>query len=88
MGPYVDTKVMQESVLPTARQMQGFKGVLTLGDQSTGKSVTLTFWENEEALKATERAADELRRSAAEQMDEEIAAVERFEVYLSEWPTD
>jgi heme-degrading monooxygenase HmoA len=60
---------------------------LSVGDRSTGKSITLTFWESEEAMRASEEAADKLRQQAASEVQEEIAGVERFEVYINEAPS-
>lgn len=79
-------KVMRENVLPAAQQMNGYKGVLTLGDRVSGKGVSLTFWETQEAMKASEEAANKLRQQAADEMEEEIAGVERFEVFINEAP--
>lgn len=79
-------KVLRENVLPSARQLDGFSGVISMGDQRSGKAVTLTFWESEEAMRASEEAADRLRAQAAEEMDENIAGVDRFEVYIHEPP--
>lgn len=81
-------KVMRENILPAARQMDGFKGVISLGDKSSGKGVTLTFWETEAAMRASEDAANKLRQQAAEETDEEISAVERYEVYIHEPPQE
>lgn len=78
--------ILRENILPTARQMDGYKGVLSLGDRTTGKSISLTFWESEEAMRASEEAADMLRQHAADEVKEEIAGVERFEVYINEAP--
>lgn len=78
--------ILREKILPTARQMDGYKGILSLGDRSTGKSISLTFWQSEEAMRASEEAADELRQHAADEGKEEIAGVERFEVYINEAP--
>jgi heme-degrading monooxygenase HmoA len=80
-------KILRENIIPTARQMGGYQGVLSLGDRSTGKSITLTFWESEEAMRASEEAADKLRQQAADEVQEEIAGVERFEVYINEAPS-
>jgi len=79
-------KILRESIIPTAREMEGFKGVLSLGDRSTGKSISFTFWESEEAMRASEEAADKLRQQAADEVQEQIAGVERFEVYINEAP--
>jgi heme-degrading monooxygenase HmoA len=80
-------KILRENIIPTARQMGGYQGVLSVGDRSTGKSITLTFWESEEAMRASEEAADKLRQQAASEVQEEIAGVERFEVYINEAPS-
>jgi heme-degrading monooxygenase HmoA len=80
-------KILRENIIPTARQMGGYQGVLSVGDRSTGKSITLTFWESEEAMRASEEAADKLRQQAADAVQDEIAGVERFEVYINEAPS-
>jgi len=79
-------KVIRESVIPVASGMAGYQGILTLGDRKGGKGVSLTFWESEEAMRASDEAANRLRQGAAEEMDEEIAGVERFEVFINEVP--
>jgi heme-degrading monooxygenase HmoA len=79
-------KVVRENILPTAQQMDGYKGVVTVGDRGSGKSITLTFWDTEAAMRASEEAADKLRQQAADETDEEIAGVERFEVYILDPP--
>ncbi len=79
--------ILRNNILPTARKMDGYKGVLTLGDRSTGKSVSLTFWETEEAMRASEEAADRLRQQSADETQDQIAGVERFEVYINEVPS-
>lgn len=68
--------ILRENILPTARQMDGYRGILSLGDRSTGKSISLTFWESEEAMRESEEAADRLRQHAADEVKEEIAGVE------------
>jgi heme-degrading monooxygenase HmoA len=75
---------LTESALPAARQIAGFKGVLAMVDRSSGKSLTVTFWESEQAMKDSEEAADRIRQDAAEASGEQILGVERFEVVLDE----
>jgi len=74
----------RETVLPAARQMSGFKGMLMLGDRSTGKGLAITLWESEEALRASEDAASKLRSQSAADTGGQIVGVERFEVVLDE----
>ena len=74
----------REQVLPRARQMDGFKGLIALGDRQSGKTLGITFWESEEAMRASEEAANRMRSETAEASGEQIAGVERYEVDLFE----
>jgi heme-degrading monooxygenase HmoA len=74
----------QEQVLPSARQMDGFKGLIALGDRQRGKTLGITLWESEEAMRASEEAANRMRGETAEASGEQIASVERYEVGLFE----
>ena len=71
---------VREQVLPQISQQDGFKGMIALADRQTGKTLGVTFWESEEALRASEEAADKLREDSAEAMSDTIAGVERYEV--------
>jgi heme-degrading monooxygenase HmoA len=77
----------REEVLPQAKQMDGFKGLIALGDRQSGKTVGITFWESEEAMRASEEAANRLREESAEAVEETIVGVERYEVGLFEVPS-
>lgn len=77
-------KQAQESVIPAARQLAGYQGILVLGDRGSGKSIAITLWESEQAMRESEEAANKLRSEASEAGGEEIVGVERFEVLLEE----
>jgi hypothetical protein len=74
----------REQVLPRAKQMDEFKGMIALGDRRSGKTLGITFWESEEAMRASEEVANQLRQESAEASGDEIAGVERYEVGLFE----
>jgi heme-degrading monooxygenase HmoA len=74
----------REVVLPQGRQMEGFKGMISLGDRQSGKTLGITFWESEEAMRASEEAANRLREESAAASGDTIAGVERYEVGLFE----
>jgi len=74
----------REEVLPRARQMDGFRGVISLLDRQSGKSLSLTLWESEEAMRASEEEANQLRSASAEAGGETVQDVERYEVTLLE----
>jgi len=48
-------RVIEESVLPCAREQQGFRGGRGQVDRETGCGVLITYWERAEDLSATER---------------------------------
>src|SRR5919202_1605058 len=53
-----------------------------------GKTLGITFWENEEAMRASEEAASRMREESAEAGGDTIAGVERYEVGLFEVPSE
>jgi len=76
---------IRETTVPVVKEIDGFKGILSLVDRQTGKGLTVTLWESEEALQASEEEANRLRREAAGNLGatgEPI--VERYEVALYE----
>lgn len=77
----------QEQVLPAARQLTGFNGAYLLMDRATGGALAVTIWESEEAMRASEEAASQLRASAAQDLGATgEPSVTRYEVVVSEPP--
>lgn len=66
------------------RELDGAKGAYCLLDRSSGKAVTITLWQSEEALQASEEAATKLRSDAAGSAAGTVQAVDRYEVALDE----
>jgi heme-degrading monooxygenase HmoA len=81
------TAYAQENILPRARQMKGWKGVLNLGDRSTGEGLLVTFWETEEDMRASEESGAQLRGESAEAAGGSLGEVTRYEVLVSEFPS-
>lgn len=73
----------QESILPRIQEMDGFQGVYFLVDRQSGKGLSITLWESEEAMHASEEAANQLRSESAEASGEEVLGVERYEVVIA-----
>ena len=44
----------RDSVVPAAKQQQGFKGALLLVDPDTGKGLSVTMWEDEATMERGE----------------------------------
>ena len=76
-------RIGKEQILPQARQLDGFKGVYFLVERHSGKHLTITLWESEEAMRASEQAANRLRSEDAEAAGAMVKSVERYEVVLS-----
>lgn len=48
------TQLYRDYVVPTAKQQQGFKGIIQMVDPQTGKTLSITLWETEADMKAGE----------------------------------
>ena len=77
-------RIAREQILPAARLQDGFKGIYLLFDRESGRSLSITLWETEEDMKASEEAASRVRTESAEAAGETIIGVERYEVALQE----
>jgi heme-degrading monooxygenase HmoA len=81
-------RLARESILPRLHQLDGFEGAYYLVDRRSGKAISITLWESEEAMRASEEAADELRSESAGAASATVESVERYEVAISpEHPT-
>lgn len=78
------TRHSVDNVLPRARQLDGWRGVLVLGDRSSGTQVLVTFWESVDAMRASEDQANTLRQDSAQAGGQTIAGVERYEVAIAD----
>ena len=72
------------NIAPFARD-EGGKGAILLIDRQAGEAIAITLWVDEEALRASEEAADALRAAAADQMRAtQPPTVGRYEVAVFE----
>jgi len=70
----------RETVVPWIKEHGGRGGIL-LVDRETGKAIAVTLWNDEEAMRQSEEAANEHRSRVSDQMQSEQAPiVERYEV--------
>ena len=76
---------VRDTTLPAVKEIDGFKGIFSLVDRQTGKGLTVTLWESEETLHASEEEANRLRKEAAGNLGATgEPTVERYEVALYE----
>jgi heme-degrading monooxygenase HmoA len=75
-----DLRYSEETILPQVRQLAGFGGIYALADRQTGRTMSITLWDSEEDMRASEMEADRLRQDGTEHAGGTILSVERFEV--------
>jgi hypothetical protein len=69
----------KKNVLPTEPgQVEGMRGAIFFADRSNGTILTLSLWEDEESLAASEEMANQLREELT--AEGETATVETYEV--------
>ena len=78
------TTIAVERAVPTLKTTDGSAGIIILGDRQTGKSLAITLWGSEEALRASEEMANKVRSETTDEAGEEIISVERYEVLHEE----
>jgi len=66
--------------LPQMMQIEGFRGNLALVDRGTGRITSVTLWESEEAMAASEEQANKMRSSGAADANAGVVSIGRFEV--------
>ena len=64
------------------QQVEGFSHGYFLVDKDTGRAVSMTIWESEEAMAASEAGGEERRRRRAEIGGASVDSVDHFEVGL------
>ncbi len=74
-------RAFEEHVVPALRMQSGYNGGLLLGNPESGKMLTVSLWENEEAMHATDEASYWFRTFGAEAAGGTVADVETYEVY-------
>ena len=73
------TKSSREA-LAQVQNLPGFRGMYLLVDRATGKSKSLTLWEDGPAMWDSEARAADIRVQTAQREGEQVLSVERFEV--------
>jgi serine phosphatase RsbU (regulator of sigma subunit) len=67
-------------VLEVLNQMDGYEGSYFFVDHKSGKAITISLWESEEAMQRTEEALRPLSKEVAEDISGNVVDVEHFEV--------
>jgi heme-degrading monooxygenase HmoA len=71
-------EIIREQLLPWLRDSTGFRGLIRLADRDRGQTLVLTLWADEESLRKSTEAADELTELAT-------ASSGAARIALTEW---
>jgi heme-degrading monooxygenase HmoA len=71
---------IQEQLVPMLKQMPGLKGAYLLADRQTGKALSITLWETEEAMNASAQAANQIRAQGVAGTSSALEGVQGYEV--------
>lgn len=63
-------------------ELDEMKSAVLLVDRTSGKGMTITYWDDEGALVSSRQAADRVRNAAAQAASGSIVSVEEYEVLL------
>ena len=74
-------RAIEDHVVPAIRMQRDYCGGLLLGNPETGKIVTVSLWEDEQAMHDTDEAAHWMRGFGAQEAGGTIETVETYEVY-------
>jgi hypothetical protein len=82
------TQHARGEILPRIKELQGYKGALGLVDRRSGRTLLVSFWESEQAMRSSEQPAEGLRKQAAEAGGGRITSVERYAVMYAKQPVE
>jgi heme-degrading monooxygenase HmoA len=72
-----------KSVTDALEQIDGFSHAYFMVDRKSGKAISITIWDNEDALNASVSKADALRKQATQPSGATIDSVEHYEIPLT-----
>ena len=72
-----------KTVTDPLERIDGFSHAYFLVDRASGKAMSITVWESEQALSDSVAKADELRQQGTETGGGSIEAVEHYEIGLT-----
>ena len=76
------TARLESEEVPSFEQLDGYKGMTVVADRQSGKTIALTFWESEDAMRDSEEAVKGARQRAVQTGRAPEPQVDRYEVVL------
>jgi heme-degrading monooxygenase HmoA len=73
-------ELVRDQILPWLRDSTGFRGLVRLDNRTEGRTLVVTLWADEEALRASAEAAERLTALAVDTSGATRERVEEFDV--------
>jgi hypothetical protein len=77
------SRYVEEELVPAYRQEQGFRGWYSMVDANTGKGLTITLWETDEALHASETLRSLVVQTLMRDLGLTISSTDTYEVTVA-----
>ncbi|MEU9701935.1 hypothetical protein [Streptomyces sp. NPDC047981] len=75
-----DLAARSETIVKLVENLPGFRGAYYLVERETGEARSLTLWEDEAAMVASEEEAARVRAESSHREGQRVVSVEHFEV--------
>ena len=75
---------MKSDVVPQVQSMPGCKGILAMVDNTTGRSLSITLWDTEDAMASSRETANQVRAEAASATGATVTDITEYEVGVAE----
>jgi hypothetical protein len=75
-------EIVRDQLLPWLRDSTGYRGLIRLADREAGKTLVITLWADEQSLRASAEAGDQLSELTAENVGATRLALEQYEATL------
>jgi hypothetical protein len=75
-------EIVRDQVLPWLRDASGYRGLIRLLDRENGKTLVISLWADEAALKASTGAGERLAELTAQATGARRLAIEQYEATL------
>jgi heme-degrading monooxygenase HmoA len=75
-------RIVTRELLPWYREAAGFRGMIRLADQNSGKVLVVSLWATEEDMHATAEAAKQFSSLTTASSGAELLSVEHYDVTL------
>jgi heme-degrading monooxygenase HmoA len=73
-------ELVRDQILPWLRDSTGFRGLIRLDNRAEGKTLVVTLWADEDALRASADAAERLTALAVDTSGATREGLEEFDV--------